>query len=311
MWLQYGVSADCQLVPIEAVKSGKTDLVCPYCGGWLTAKKGKVKAHHFAHSGQTCYPVARREVPSLPLYDNFHIQLSGKELQQLQQLWQEYGETDYGIPAVPFRLVVRHLFAWCDRLVPRGYQFTDLGKIPVGALRLKEFNCVQEPLLLERLQQLQMAANRARMLGRSDSDRCAIDLAIYRAQMQRILRLKLYFLQVQGDGEIFYKIGVTQRVMSDRLQEIERDLRSHFQHLDIEVLGTWLHRGNVELYFKHRYHEFNYPIGKLTEYFKFSEVEPILTDLERMESKNLQPVEEEILQEVAMIHLQDRRLAEP
>ncbi|WP_445305243.1 MULTISPECIES: hypothetical protein [unclassified Microcoleus] len=38
---------------------GKTNLACLYCGGGLTAKKGSVKEHHFAHTGETCKPVVQ------------------------------------------------------------------------------------------------------------------------------------------------------------------------------------------------------------------------------------------------------------
>jgi hypothetical protein len=47
----------------------------------------------------------------------------------------------------------------------------------------------------------------------------------------------------------------------------------------------------VELYFKHRYKEFNYKIGKLTEYFKFDDIEPVLRDLRRMKPQVLEQVE--------------------
>ncbi len=91
MWLKYGVDQHGILVCIEDVIKGKTALKCPYCQGGLIAKKGKIKEHHFAHHGETCRPVANREFPTLPLYDNFNIQLSGKDLAQLKLLWQEYG----------------------------------------------------------------------------------------------------------------------------------------------------------------------------------------------------------------------------
>ena len=64
----------------------------------------------------------------------------------------------------------------------------------------------------------------------------------------------------------------------------------------IKVLGTWSHRGNVELYFKHRYKEFNHHIGSLTEYYKFDDVKPVLRDLQRMKPKVLTQVEIDILE---------------
>jgi competence CoiA-like predicted nuclease len=75
MWLKYGVSANNALICIEDVPKGKTSLTCLYCGGGLTAKKGKILEHHFAHTRETCRPVknriSHRDFPALPLYDNF------------------------------------------------------------------------------------------------------------------------------------------------------------------------------------------------------------------------------------------------
>ena len=85
--------------------------------------------------------------------------------------------------------------------------------------------------------------------------------------------------------------------MKDRLPEIERDLKQHYKNISIYVLGTWKHRGNIELYFKYRYREFNYPIGKLTEYYKFDDVAPVLNELHAMQPKTLRAEELEILNE--------------
>ena len=91
MWLKFGVAPSGELTGIDEAVRGKTQLTCLYCGGGLTAKKGSVKEHHFAHTGDTCKPVSQRiktkAFPSLPLYDNFTIQLKGDELEQLKVLW--------------------------------------------------------------------------------------------------------------------------------------------------------------------------------------------------------------------------------
>ncbi len=99
-----------------------------------------------------------------------------------------------------------------------------------------------------------------------------------------------------ADGQIFHKIGVTCREIEQRLKEVQRDMKSHFKAVTIEVLGTWQHRGNVELYFKHRYKDFNYKIGTLTEYFKFDNINPVWLDLHRMEPKVLTQSEVDILE---------------
>lgn len=294
MWLKFGVAPDGNLASIDKVVRGKTNLACLYCGGSLTAKKGSVKEHHFAHTGETCKPVSQRiktkAFPALPLYEHFNIELKGEELEQLKVLWKEYGAQKRSIPKdlVNFRWELKGLL---ESEGSRSYQFTDLGKIPVGALPLVLFNRVQEPLLLSELMKLEGSVEIAEAAGLSCLDERLADLKIYRAQLRRILVNSLYFLEVKADGNTFYKIGVTTRSIEERIAEVQRDVRAHYSDVVVNLLGLWEHRGNVELYFKHRYKGFNYRIGKLTEYFAFPKVKPILNDLYEMEAKVLSDVE--------------------
>jgi len=294
MWLKYGVALSGELTGIDEVVRGKTNLACLYCGGGLTAKKGSVKEHHFAHTEESCKPVSQRiktkAFPSLPLYDNFNIELKGEELEQLKVLWKEYGAQDYAIPKdlVNFRWELKGLL---ESDGDRTYQFTDLGKIPVGALPLALFNQVQEPLLLSELMKLERSVEMAVAAGLSCLDERRADLLIYRAQLRRILVNSLYFLEVKANGNTFYKIGVTTRSIEERIAEVQRDVRAHYSDVAISLLGLWEHRGNVELYFKHRYQPFNYRIGKLTEYFVFPNVKAVLNDLYGMKPKLMSAVE--------------------
>jgi hypothetical protein len=298
MWLKFGVALSGELASIDEVVRGKTNLACLYCGGSLTAKKGSVKEHHFAHTGETCKPVSQRiktkAFPSLPLYDNFNIQLKGDELEQLKVLWKEYGAQNYGIPKdlVNFRWELKGLL---ESEGSRSYQFTNLGLIPMGALPLALFNRVQEPLLLSELASLKGSVEIALSAGLSCLDERQADLLIYRAQLRRILVNSLYFLEVKADGNCFYKIGITTRSIEERIAEVQRDVRAHFSDVVVNLLGLWEHRGNVELYFKHRYQPFNYRIGKLTEYFAFPNVKVVLQDLCEMKPKVLSVVELEAI----------------
>jgi hypothetical protein len=298
MWLKFGVALSGELTSIDEVVRGKTNLACLYCGGSLTAKKGSVKEHHFAHTGETCKPVSQRiktkAFPSLPLYDNFNIQLKGDELEQLKVLWKEYGAQNYGIPKdlVNFRWELKGLL---ESEGSRSYQFTNLGLIPMGALPLALFNRVQEPLLLSELASLKGSVEMAVAAGLSCLDERQADLLIYRAQLRRILVNSLYFLEVKADGNCFYKIGITTRSISERIAEVQRDVRAHYSDVAVSLLGLWEHRGNVELYFKHRYQPFNYRIGKLTEYFAFPNVKVVLQDLCEMKPKVLSVVELEAI----------------
>jgi len=294
MWLKFGVAPSGELTGIDEVVRGKTNLACLYCGGSLTAKKGSVKEHHFAHTEETCKPVSQRiktkAFPSLPFYDNFNIELKGDELEQLKVLWKEYGARDYAIPKdlVNFRWQLKGLL---DSEGSCSYQFTDLGKIPVGALPLALFNQVQEPLLVSELASLEGSVEIAEAAGLSCLDERRADLLIYRAQLRRILVNSLYFLEVKADGQTFYKIGITTRSIEERIAEVQRDVRAHYSDVAVNLLGLWEHRGNVELYFKHRYQPFNYRIGKLTEYFAFPDVKVVLCDLYGMEPKEPSDVE--------------------
>ncbi|MEG4496633.1 GIY-YIG nuclease family protein [Microcoleus sp. F10-C6] len=298
MWLKFGVAPDGNLVSIDEVARGKTQLTCLYCGGGLTAKKGSVKEHHFAHSEKTCKFVSQRiktkAFPSLPLYDNFTIQLKGEELEQLKVLWKEYGAQNRPIPKdlVSFRWELKGLL---ESVGDRSYHFTDLGKIPVGALPLVLFNQVQEPLLVSELASLEGSVEIAEAAGLSCLEERRADLLIYRAQLRRILVNSLYFLEVKANGNCFYKIGVTTRSIEERIAEVQRDVRAHYSDVAVNLLGLWEHRGNVELYFKHRYKAFNYRIGKLTEYFAFPNVKVVLQDLCEMKPKMLSDVEVDIL----------------
>jgi hypothetical protein len=177
----------------------------------------------------------------------------------------------------------------------RSCQFTNLGKIPVGALPLALFNKVQEPLLLSELASLEGSVEIALSAGLSCLDERRADLQIYRAQLRRILVNSLYFLEVKADGNCFYKIGITTRSIEERIAEVQRDVRAHYSDVTVNLLGLWEHRGNVELYFKHRYKAFNYRIGKLTEYFAFPDVKIVLNDLYGMETKVLSAVEVEAI----------------
>jgi hypothetical protein len=298
MWLKFGVAPSGELTNIDEVVRGKTNLACLYCGGSLTAKKGSVKEHHFAHTEETCFPVSQRiktkAFPSLPLYDNFNIQLKGEELEQLKVLWQEYGAKDYAIPKdlINFRWQLKGLL---ESEGSGTYQFTDLGKIPVGALPLARFNKVQEPLLVSELASLEGSVEIAEAADLSCLDERRADLLIYRAQLRRILVNSLYFLEVKANGNCFYKIGVTTRSIEERIAEVQRDVRAHYSDVAVNLLGLWEHRGNVELYFKHRYKAFNYRIGKLTEYFAFPNVKVVLQDLCEMKPKMLSDVEVDVL----------------
>jgi hypothetical protein len=86
---EYGINLDGELISIEQTRRGKTDLRCPYCNCGLTAKKGEVKAHHFAHTEATCKAISGGHDTELLLFDLFLLHLSPKEFDALKRLNRE------------------------------------------------------------------------------------------------------------------------------------------------------------------------------------------------------------------------------
>ncbi len=315
MWLKFGVDERDRLIPIDEVRRGKTSLGCPYCGGLLTAKKGKIIAHHFAHTGETCRQTSGdRDLPTLPYYDKFDLHLSGEAYEVLLDLWERYEERGFNRPQKRGGELARSGCIRENEYRRYGkWEFTKLGKLAVGSLSLMLFNQLQEPKLAERLVQLENEVIEAKRNGNAPALADAIaDLRIYRAQYKRVLEQTLYLLEVKADGKIFSKIGVTVREVSERIAEIRRDLSKHFDSIEIKPLVERAHRGNVEFYFKHRYKDYHYEIGNLTEYFDFGvegrriqfaesnrpvgdEIKSVLRDLRRMKKRTLSAIEEKLL----------------
>jgi hypothetical protein len=303
MYLPYGVNDDGHLVYVESVGRGRTTLRCPYCNTPLIARKGERLAPHFAHDGKTCREVKRSsETVALPVYDSFRLHLSGKAWEALRRFHDEnddgdcYWLEDYG-------LVKSFITPYGNKR----YSLTHKGKIPFGDLSLNLFNQFQEPLILERHDTLERAAWLA--LGDETEATKLIDLRLFRAQMRRILETTLYFIEVRTSEGVLHKIGVTTRPLEQRIAEIRLDLVSHFGAVELVPLGTWAHRGNVELYFKHRYRRFQRVIGSLTEYFAFDDVKHVLRDLRRMQPKELTDTEREVLEGEASAV--ERRILQP
>ena len=121
------------------------------------------------------------------------------------------------------------------------------------------------------------------------------DLRIFRAQWRRILTSTLYFVEIVHSDGVLHKIGVTTRDIEARLPELHADLLPHLRDVHIRVLDTWPHRGNIELYFKHRYAAYQKKVGILTEYFAFDDAKAVLRDLHRMKQKQLSDLEQEII----------------
>lgn len=91
VYLEYGINPDSgEMYYIESVKSGRTDLQCPFCSGALIARKGAVNTHHFSHDGnETCRSQKKLDSAQLPMFDSFDV-LDASELKVAERI-QVYG----------------------------------------------------------------------------------------------------------------------------------------------------------------------------------------------------------------------------
>ena len=159
MWLQYALDKDGNLVSVYDVPRGRSDIRCPYCQGELTAKKGKIKAHHFAHLNDTCNHVQTSDSVSLPLYDRFDLGIDPKILKILINYWEKNPDknslirvTGRGDYLEDLGVVSYNSYRNNGR---GGYEFTKLGLLALGGLSLMLFNQVQEPRIIEKLEEIE------------------------------------------------------------------------------------------------------------------------------------------------------------
>jgi hypothetical protein len=291
MFLSHGLTDDGEWVSIDQVGRGRTALKCPYCGVPLLAKKGEIKAAHFAHDGPTC-AASVSEAAALPAFDAFDLHIPPHVLTDLRRF---AGEDD--------NHYVRHWKLKEYDLIEVNYQgnfeLTKKGKIPLGQLSLKLFLEYQAAAFLDRHAHLEERARLIKESAQAEYQTALTDLRLYRAQWRRLLQSTLYLVEVQHNsanwGLPLHKIGVTTRDINARLAEIERDLVPHLGQVQLKVLDTWAHRGSVEFYFKHRYQKAQRRLGPLTEYFLFPDLKAVLSyDLRRMPGKQLTPFEQDI-----------------
>jgi len=295
----FGVDGSERLVHVDQVTRGKTTLACPYCGGPLLARKGKVLGHHFAHADETCREVGGRAPRTLavPLYERF-LDLPGRVWRALQG----FKEDGYYHPLLEHHGLVRanDFTNW--------YDLTTLGKIPFAEASLSTFAEVQNQQILEKHRELEATVRRARGI-RFDHDpsrwryeprpeqvaTALTDLSLYRQQLKRLLSATLYLFEIKHGGGILYKIGVTSRGLEERMEEVKRDLSGAFGSVAVHPLRALAHRGSVERYALQRYRKHRVQLGSLSEYFAFEDRRRVLADFTRLGDKALEPWEAAIL----------------
>lgn len=202
--LFHGLNERGALICVDDLEEGgKTDLMCPYCRSLLTAKKGEIVRHHFAHTiGKrdcTTFTVRAPRI-KLPLYDDFAWNISPTAIRYL--FWWLNPTQDFPSSKAVGSLLAAGLIE-VDHYYHR-HVMTKTGKMVSGQLSLKLFCQMQEPVIQKRLEEMTQDARRGGELEQ-------IDLALFRARLERAYADPLVISLALGeDGEPvpgFYRIG--------------------------------------------------------------------------------------------------------
>ena len=95
-----------------------------------------------------------------------------------------------------------------------------------------------------------------------------------------------------------YKIGVTARDLSERIDEIEPELQAALgERISIETLGLWENHGGLERYFIYKHQKYRCQSIKFTEYFEFSSdiALVVIEDLNKLSKRTFRKKEQGIL----------------
>lgn len=308
MFLTHGLNEHDELMPVEAVPSGRTSLTCPYCGQGLIARKGRILAWHFAHDGETCRDVAQNnDRITVPFYDKFDLGLSKRLFETLTAV---HGGSNFIIPQA--QTLERLEFVKYNSFARNGrgdWEMTHKGRIPFGSATLTAFAQVQRETVASKHDRLLYSVEMAAKYDHLDYKTAVTDLRLYRAQLARLLTTSLYLMEITtGDGSKLYKIGVTGRSAEERAAEVQSMLRPYLEQAKVKPLRVLTGRGSVERYALHRWHEYHHPIGRLTEFFQLEDRRQLLSDFTRLGDLEPNELESGIIAGQIMIPAEGERL---
>ncbi len=280
MILPYGKKTS-RLIHISEVPSGQTDLQCPYCAAELLAKKGKQNAHHFAHVGKSCLGAGSAALLGLGKELPTQLQLisyAQRKRQHIQQALQkrEKQTTFLNKKDSQNKQLIKNIVAYLQAHKQR------MQAQKVIAYVRYEFEAFPDLAHLPNSFAPHLAALQAYHSTKQQASEAADKLALYQKELEWFHSFKVYFLEIKtGEYNTFYKIGLTSRTLSERLQEIRKDLKD-FPKLDIQVLYELEGVAFLETFFKQKYRKQRYQLGQYTEYFAFEyyELEAIKKELE-------------------------------
>jgi len=276
--LTYGLNPASEMVSIEQVGRGKTDLICPGCRVLLTANKGPKQGWYFSHANHSkdvfC-PLRSKGGSGFPYtHKNFHLPVNTRQMDELKHIHEHQHPSNEDIAQLLVKKgLIRH----------SPYTLTQQGKITLGLLPVAEFADFHLSLITG------IELTKAQISNTPD------DLPIEDSK-KRLLSSNLYFVEIENDKiRNLYKFGMTSRNPKDRLKEIKNELSPHLPrgHFTVRLIAWKEGRGHCEAYLLHRFKDHEHKIGSMTEYriLSGSLVESITDELAQLDDRTpCQPV---------------------
>jgi len=275
MFLTYGKDDQGELVHISEAKRGDAcGLSCPFCGGALTAKRGDVVGHHFAHQANTCRPASASAEDFIPSYEGYFVRgLTPAQRRAMEDVLKQHGDT--------LRFFDAHSIHPTTLRALEAMHFVDLILTPWIHNRYEQalahvtakalaFGCRLSPAEYAAFMWSEFRRSRAGLEKRDDPE-ASIAWRMLELEMARVEQTALYLLRIEADGRLIHKIGITARPIEARVAEVEAFLKGHFGKLAIAPLFYLPSVPYVEGYFKARYAARRLRIGPATEYFDLGE----------------------------------------
>lgn len=264
VYLSLGKDTQGNFYHVDSQKSGKGDLSCPFCLCPLIAVKGKTKAAHFRHDGETCNE-SLNEIPQIPAWHHFHLNYPLEIINALKDGYQADSKSPNvfqhwksGFHRFP-RAAKAELFNrdnYTDNLI-----FTDTARTILGSLPLLGFSQWMRNNLQMRIHILREE------IEQGTKHRAWLEIEAHR--QQAILKASLYLFEYQlADNAVIHKVGRTSRAPDQRLKETALDLEKATGKTVIKstILRKVANCGHVEKYVFHRYYNQLANIGSHTEY---------------------------------------------
>lgn len=257
-FLTLGKATDGELIAIDVVNSGKTDLSCPFCAVPLIAAKGLVNIHHFRHDGETCHE-SLQQLPQIPGWDHFRLCAPDFLVNVLQNYAEAHPGEVFWYEPKHVRDLLKHNLIETDSYTGK-YRLTDAALIITGQLSLSKFSNWFRRQLTARIHR------KSQLVANNELHRAHFEIEVWRQQQLMMATTYLFELTLDS-GEVIYKVGRTRREVNVRLAEVMSEMKAHFnQDISTKVLRLIPYGGYLEQYVLYRYRLSKREIGKHQEY---------------------------------------------